>query len=92
MFIGIAQMREVQLEFAEKTGGDIEKRDELVTEYLRQSATAKPLSSDVIRSLALVLSVNKLSDVRVSSLSQNLPYKILHTFKMNPPPPPPPSP
>lgn len=61
-------MRELQIEFAKQTGGDQQKRDELVEEYLRQSATQKPFCSDTIRALANVISVNDLGDARAAEL------------------------
>lgn len=58
------QLREVHSEYTGKLGPN-QKRDEIVLEYLKRHLSKYSVTGSAVRSLAFIISINKLDDVKV---------------------------
>jgi len=63
----LATLREVHAEYVQKLGPK-QMRDEIVLEYLRRFFANKTLSGAAVKSLAFIISINKLDDVKAAKL------------------------
>lgn len=63
----IATLREVHTEYLQKLGPK-QMRDEIVLEYLRRFFAKTTLSGAAVKSLAFIISINKLDDVKAAKL------------------------